>query len=213
QEAYLRGELERRQAEFANYPERQYLQDIVSDLQDDLLEEKSADRAIRRVWASLWSERAYHYREYYGIDHRRVYMGVAVHPTFVGERLESVVFTNLEPDADMPLYRVISQVGEVGVAEPSDPSATPEILSFRRDAAGEPHDITLVAPSSLAPGGARLWDDPEISELARALFAVQEHFAKVVYPQLTPLSLDVEVDIARDGRIVIKQARPYTPRL
>jgi pyruvate, water dikinase len=64
-----------------------------------LTEEKSALLAVRRVWASLWNERAFDDREYYGIDHSKVFMGVAVHPTFVGERLEAVVLTGLEPES------------------------------------------------------------------------------------------------------------------
>ncbi|WP_437533643.1 PEP/pyruvate-binding domain-containing protein [Sorangium sp. So ce726] len=210
-EAYLRAELERREIELAEHPDRSYLLPIIEDLEQDLTEEKSALLAVRRVWASLWNERAFDDRAYYGIDHTKVFMGVAVHPTFVGERLEAVVLTGLEPDAPEPLYRVVSQVGEVGVAEPLDPTASPEILTFRRSAGGSPSEVALVSPSSLAAGGARLWSDTALNELAGLLFVVQDHFAASVYPSLAPLSLDVEVDVTMDGRTVIKQARPYTP--
>lgn len=210
-ETYLRGELDRRRRELAEHPDRSYLLPIIEDLEQDLTEEKSALLAVRRVWASLWNERAFDEREYYGIDHTKVFMGIAVHPTFVGERLEAVVLTGLEPDAPEPLYRVVSQVGEIGVVEPLDPTATPEILTFRRSAGGTPSEVTLVSPSSLAADGARLWSDAALNELAGLLFMVQDHFAARVYPSITPLSLDVEVDVTMDGRTVIKQARPYTP--
>lgn len=207
-ETFLRAELARRQEELAAHPERTFLHEIIADLESDLSEEKSAARAVRRVWASLWNERAFDDREYYGIDHRRVFMGIAVHPTFVGERLEAVAVTGLEPSADEPLYRVVSQVGEIGVVRPIDPSARPEILTFRRSEENTPVAITLVQSSSLA-NGSPLWADARLDELARLLFDVQDHFAAEVYPELSPLSLDIEVDVTMDGRTVIKQARPY----
>jgi hypothetical protein len=210
-EAHLRAELDRRRSELAAHPERDFLQPIIADLEQDLFEEKSARLALRRVWASLWNERAFDDREYYGIDQRRVFMGVAVHPTFVGERLEAVVVTALEPAAAEPLYRVVSQVGEVGVVRPSDPTASPEILTFRRSASALPLAVTLVQPSSLAADGSGLWPDAALAELAGLVFTVQDHFATAVYPHLQPLSLDLEVDVTSDGRTVIKQTRPYTP--
>jgi pyruvate, water dikinase len=208
-EAYLRAELIRRQAELVEHPERTFLVDLIADLEGDLANEKSAWLAVRRVWASLWNERAFDDREYYGIDHRRVFMGIAVHPTLVGEQLESVIVTNLEAAAATPLYRVVSQQGEIGVAEPIDPGATPEVLTFRRGPGSVATDVRLVAPSSLVPGGASLWSDAALTELAALLFTVQDHFEASVYPGLSPLSLDIEADVTMDGRTVLKQARPY----
>jgi len=120
-----------------------------------------------------------------------------------------VVVTGLEPDAAAPLYRVVSQRGEIGVVRPIDPDARPEILSFRRDEADVPVEITLVQSSSLSEGGASLWSDARVGELATLLFDVQDHFARSVYPEIAPLMLDIEVDVTMDGRTVIKQARPY----
>jgi hypothetical protein len=210
-EAYLRAELERREAELAEFPERAFLADIIEDLADDLTEEKSASLALRRVWASLWNERAFDDREYYGLHHHRVFMGVAVHPTFVGERLEAVVLTNLEPGSEEPLYRVVSQVGEIGVVDPADPGARPEIITFRRSAEGRATAVELVQASSLVADGERLWAGASLEELAGLLFAAHDHFAANVYGAIAPLTLDLEVDMTMDGRTVVKQARPYTP--
>jgi pyruvate,water dikinase len=208
-ERFLRAELARRRDELAAYPERAFLNELILDLESDLADEKSAWRAIRRVWASLWNVRAFDDREYYGIDHRSVFMGIAVHPAFVGEELEAVVVTGLEPDAAQPLYRVVSQRGEIGVVRPIDPGARPEILTFRRDQAGVPADVMLVQSSSLSEDGLSLWSEGRVTELAGLLFGVQDHFAGSVYPEITPLMLDIEVDVSIDGRTVIKQARPY----
>ncbi len=208
-ETFLRAELARRKDELAAHPERGFLNELIADLESDLADEKSAWRAVRRVWASLWNVRAFDDREYYGIDHRAVFMGIAVHPSFVGEELEAVVVTGLEPDAAAPLYRVVSQAGEIGVVRPIDPDARPEILSFRRGEGDLPVEITLVQSSSLAPPGVSLWSDARMAELAALLFDVQDHFSVTVYPEIRPLMLDIEVDVTMTGHTVIKQARPY----
>jgi hypothetical protein len=208
-QTYLEAEQARYELELSEHPDRSFLSAIIEDLREDLTEEKSARLAIKRVWASLWNERAFEDREYYGIDHAQVFMGIAVHPTFVGEQRESVAFTNLEPSSEAPLYRVVSQLGETGVVEPQDPTATPEILTFRRSPEDAAAEVTLVTPSSLSPGGAGLWAAAEIDILAGLLFTVQDHFASTVYPAIDPLSLDLEVDVTMDGRTVVKQARPY----
>ena len=44
------------------------------------------DVAIRSVWSSLWNDRAFSEREYYGVDQSRVAMAVLVHPGFPSER-------------------------------------------------------------------------------------------------------------------------------
>lgn len=208
-ETFLLAELARRQAELAAHPERTFLSELIFDLESDLADEKSAWRAIRRVWASLWNVRAFDDREYYGIDHRAVFMGIAVHPSFVGEMLEAVVVTGLEPESASPLYRVVSQRGEIGVVRPLDPEARPEILTFRRDEGDVPVEIELVQPSSLSEDGSSLWSDARVEQLAELLFDVQDHFAAGVYPEIAPLMLDIEVDVTMDGRTVLKQARPY----
>lgn len=210
-ETYLRDQLALRESELESHPERTYLNDIIADLRDDLSEEKSAFRAVLRVWASLWNERAFDDREYYGIDHESTFMGIAVHPTFVGERLEAVIVTNLEAGSGAPLYRVVSQRGEVGVVGPSDPTAITEILTFRRGSSDRAEEVTLVQPSSLVEDGESLWSPAALEELSGLLFSVQDHFAASVYPGIEPLLLDLEVDVTRDGRTVIKQTRPYTP--
>jgi hypothetical protein len=208
-ESYLSEQLAARRSELSEHPERTHLHEIIADLEEDLAEEKSAFRAVLRVWASLWNERAFDDREFYGIDHRRTFMGIAVHPTFVGERLEAVIVTNLEAGAEKPLYRIVSQLGEVGVVGPSDPTAIAEILTFRRGSTGSADEISLVQPSSLVASQESLWSAEALEELSGLLFAVQDHFAANVYPHLDPLSLDLEVDVTRDGRTVIKQVRPY----
>lgn len=207
---HLRDQMAVRQAELAAHPERTWIPDIVADLQGDLTNEKPVADALRKVWASLWNDRAFDEREYYGIDHRTVYMGVAVAASYVMEKANAVAVTNLAPDPGDPLYRVVSQPGDESVVRPADPLAVAEVVTFRRQ--GDPPamaEIQVLVPSSMLPSGQQVWSTEAQAKLGAALFTLHDYFAKNVYPDRVPLRLDVEAKWNRDGRVLIKQARPY----
>lgn len=209
----LGDELARRQAELAAHPERAWLADAIDDLRSDLTKERTVARALRKVYASLWSRRAFEERAYFGIDPLAVYMGAAVNPSFVRERLDAVAVTHLPgTSAAMdggtdPVYRVVAQLGGESVVRPVDPSAVAETLTFARRPDDGVGDVQLLTRSSLVPEP--LWSAPRLAELAALLFLVHDHFAAQVYPARDRLSLDLEVKVTHDDRIVIKQARPY----
>jgi hypothetical protein len=201
--AFIEAEITRWEAALAQDPEQTWITDVLADLEEDRWEERPLSLALRKVWRSLWNLRAYDERAWYGIDHTQARMAVAIHPSMWGEQAEAVAVTNLA--GPLPLYRVVSQVGELGVVRPIDPSAVAEVLVFRRD--GD----TMVEPEILVPGSASegpIWSASDLETLSGLLFAVQDAF-ELVYTEIEPLRLDVEVDRTRDGTIVLKQVRPY----
>jgi hypothetical protein len=204
---FLRDQLGARRAELADHPERTWLGGIISDLESDLTEEKPIARALTRVWRSLWNDRAWEEREYYGIDHRLAFMAIAVNPAFVLEQINAVVITNLSPDDRLPLYRVVSQVGHQSVVRPDDAMAIAEVRTVRRGADDEPLEDALLIASSFSPEGS-LWDEATFAELLRLIFDVQDHFAQAVYEDES-IRLDLEIKLTREGQVVVKQARPY----
>jgi hypothetical protein len=206
--ADLEAQLAARQAEYAAHPERDWLPGIIQDLGNDLFHERGVARALKKVYASLWNDRAFEERAYWGIDHWLAYMGVAVEPSFVLEKLDAVAVTNLEAGDGGPLYRVVSQGGRQGVVRPADPTLVAETVTWRRGPGDQPTDVRVVNFSSLSPM-APLWSDPQLGELAGLLFGVHDHFATKVYPALAHPSFDLEIKLTRDDRIVIKQVRPY----
>ena len=134
-------------------------------------------------------------------------MGIAVEPSFVLEKLDAVAVTNLDVgDGGAPLYRVVSQGERQGVVRPADPTLVAETMTFRRAPDG-PGDFRVLNLSSLSM--TPLWSDPQQRELAMLLIAVHDHFATQVYSSLAHPSIDVEIKLTRDDRIVFKQARPY----
>lgn len=209
QKTYYEGELARLRAKLEAHPDLTELEALITDIEDELSQEKSARKALRKVWASLWNDRAFQDRDYYRIDHGRVFMGVALHASMVGEQIESVLVTNLEPESTEPLYRVESQLGEVGVVEPSESDAVAERLQFRRSRGDTAVDLSLITASSFSPDGTSVWSDEQLSTLTALTFRVQDYFTQHVYADISPLQLDLEVDVTRDGTILVKQARPY----
>lgn len=210
----LGADLARRQAELEAHPERTWLLDAIDDLKSDLTKERTVARALKKVYASLWSRRAFEERAYFGVDQLAVHMGVAVNPSFVRERLDAVAVTNLAGGVagdggggDVSRYRVVSQKGGESVVRPVDPSAVAETLTFVRGADDRVGDVQWLTRSSLSPDP--LWTSPRLGELADLLFIAHDHFATAVYPGRERLSLDLEIKVTWDDRIVIKQARPY----
>lgn len=195
------------EAEMGAHPERTWYAELIADIDDDLTKEKPVANALRRVWRSVWTLRAFDERSFYGIDHRMVFMGVAVMPAMVMEQLEAVVFTNLDHSGTTRRYAVTTQVEDVGVVRPSLPTATPERMSFLVQGTSA-SQYAVVQRSSLSLD-ADLWSIAKREALAHLLIAVQRHFATFVYPQIQPLRLDVEVDVDVNGTIIVKQVRPY----
>lgn len=207
--AHLRTELDARRAELAAHPERAWLLPIIENIEGDLTEEKPVADALRKVWASLWTERAFDERAYYGIDHRLVYMGLAVNASFVLERANAVAVTHAgTSSAGLPV-RLVSQVGDEEVVAPADPTSVPELLTFAVTSTGGVAELRRLVGSSRVPEGEAVWPAPALEALARAVRDVQLHFEQEVYPSIRPLRLDLELKHTRDGRVSIKQARPF----
>lgn len=203
-QAFLQADIDSWRAELDKDPTQLWVLALIADLQSDLRVEKPLSDALRRVWRSLWNSRAFEEREWYGIDHRLASMGIAVHPAAWGEEAEAVAVTHL-PGGDLPLYRVVTQVNELGVVRPIDPRAVAEVLVFERDGALAVDPRILVESNR---GAGPLWPEDRLAVLRDLLFQVQDHFAPL-YPNLSPATFDVEVDQLRDGSVLVKQVRPY----
>lgn len=172
------------------------------------------DAAIKTVWASVWSFRAFEERDYAGIDHRQVAMAVLVVPSFDDERANGVAITAnvYDPGADgEDALFINAQLGEASVVSPP-PGVTADQLVYYFFHANQP--ATYYTRSNLIAPGATVLDRAELFELGQALAAVREHFARVYPPGngFAHLAMDVEwklVDGAAGREIWLKQARPY----
>ena len=114
----------------------------------------------------------------------------------------------LRVEEGAPLYRLSSQIAGESVVRPADPTAVAELLSFRRAGDGV-DDVTVRVWSSLAADGVEIWPRADLAALGGLLFTVHDHFANQVYRDLDQVSLDIELKHTRDGRVVLKQVRPF----
>ncbi|RZA12297.1 MAG: hypothetical protein EOP10_31610, partial [Proteobacteria bacterium] len=73
------------------------LAEAAAELEESLTNKYSLSDSIRAVYASIWTERAYLNREYYGLVHNKVYMGLLVHPAFIDESANGVAVVTFTP--------------------------------------------------------------------------------------------------------------------
>lgn len=168
------------------------------------------DRAsleIRKVWASVWNWRAVEERSFWGIDHRAVRMGVAVHPSFPDEQANGVMLTVNVADPTVAGFYVNVQKGEIPVTNPVD-GAVPEVFSIV-EAPGGGVQVIRQRFSTLSPD-VPLMTDAEVAALYAAAAKIQRHFAPLYDADPFSFALDLEFKLHGPSRaLVIKQARPY----
>ncbi|MFC7583388.1 PEP/pyruvate-binding domain-containing protein [Nonomuraea antimicrobica] len=164
--------------------------------------------AVRRCWASLWTDRAVAYRESNGIDHASVRLAVVVQ-TMVDARVAGVLFT-ANPVTGRRHEAVIDAspgLGEAVVSGAVNPDRF-RVLDGRilERHAGDKRLAIRSLPSGgterveTAERGLCLTDD-EVRRLAALGARVEKHYGS---PQ------DTEWAIDGDGTIWLTQARPIT---
>ncbi|MGE0549245.1 MAG: PEP/pyruvate-binding domain-containing protein [Kofleriaceae bacterium] len=179
--------------------------------------ERPIDVALKTVWASVWNVRAFEERDYAGIDHLNVAMGVLANPSFSDEDANGVAITanvyDPQPGGEDALF-VNAQVGEESVVQP-EPGATADSLMYYHFHVGQP--ATYYTRSNLNAGQPVL-SRSELFELGEALRAIRNHFSAIYQPPAGygRLPMDVEWKVVDDGtgvrRVWIKQARPFPGR-
>lgn len=172
--------------------------------------DESVIEAVRRCWASLWTDRAVSYRASNDIDHRGVRLAVAVQ-RMVEAEVAGVLFT-ANPLTGRRRQAVIDAapgLGEVVVSGAVNPdhfvvnTATGEIVerrlgdkrvAVRAAAGGGTQRVELT-------GNKASLEDAQIRVLAELGARVEAHYGT---PQ------DTEWAIDNEGRIWLLQARPIT---
>lgn len=166
----------------------------------------AADR-IRRIWASIWSWRAFEERAWWGVDHLAVRMGVAVTESFPDEAANGVLITENIVDPTVAGMYVNVQQGEVSVTNPTD-GALPEVFSIVPGPDGL--QVARLRYSSLSP------DQPllsllEVWGLYLSATTVLDHFAPLYDKPTVGFPLDLEFKFhGAERALFIKQVRPYS---
>jgi hypothetical protein len=175
-------------------------------------EDRAVDDAMRTVWASLFSLRAYDEREVAYIDQAGVAMAILVHPAFLSERANSVAISrNLLDPTRSDMHYFNAQRGEASVANPAPGVATEQLTRRIFPFAGSP-EIEYQSRSSFSPG-APVMTLEEVREASCYLNAIHRHFERLLDPthENRWFAVDIELKLLGEDRdLLIKQARPYS---
>src|SRR5256886_1220078 len=181
--------------------------------------------AIRRVYASLYNERAISYRTHHGFDHRGVGLSVAVQQRVGSDLGASGVMFPLDTESgfrDVVFITAAYGFGEMivlGAVNPDEFYVHKPMLEQGRPAIvrrllGSKLEKMLFAGSAEAGRSTRVVEvgpeerarfsltDPEVLELARHALAIEKHYGR-------PMDIEWAKDGA-DGKLYVLQARPET---
>ncbi len=174
----------------------------------DQEKERRIARALRRVWSSLWTFRAYEERSYYQIPQEKAAMAVLVSSAFRDEKANGVAFTGNPSNIRDRRYVVTAQAGEESVVSPDpDKTAEKDLLEVENGAVKR---IERAQRSSLVPAGEHVLSEAVLKELGAFLWHVDRNFpVDLAGHRRDEVLLDLEFKLEADGTLAVKQTRPF----
>jgi len=177
---------------------------------------KTIDRAIKKVWASLWNLRAFDEREYFKIDQQSIAMGILVHRSFPNEDANGVALTkNIYYTANHG-YTINTQYKEYSIVYPEPGILNDQIMIYTRSANGLPYSIEYLTQSNVEElQGQTVLSDEELFELADYCTIIKHHYFDNIPNQnngYESFAVDIEFKVdsqIENRKIYIKQARIY----
>jgi pyruvate,water dikinase len=181
--------------------------------------------AIRKVFASLYNDRAISYRTHHGFDHGEVALSAAVQQMVRSDLGASGVMFTLDTESgfrDVVFVTAAYGLGEMivqGAVNPDEFYVHKPMLekgrpAIVRRALGSKLEKMVFAKSAEAGRSTRVVEtgavererfsltDPEVLELARYALAIERHYGR-------PMDIEWAKDGA-DGKLYVLQARPET---
>ncbi len=179
---------------------------------------KSIEKAIKKVWASLWSQRAFDERCHAGIDQESVGMAILAHRSFPDEYVNGVAITrNLYRDFDFG-FVVNVQLGDNNLVKPDDNVTCEQFISYFNSTDpffNEKDAVEYLAFSSLNQNKPLLTRE-EIFDLTRQLDRIKQRFyrklkawKKLPYKDFA-MDVEFKAELVNGKKIFyFKQARPF----
>lgn len=178
---------------------------------------KSVDKAIKKVWASLWNLRAFDERAYYKIDQHSVAMGILVNRSSPDEEANGVIITkNLY--SGNHAYTVNVQYKEFSVVSPEPGVMHDQILIHTISLDTLKYTLEYIARSNIpALGGNTVLTDAELYQIGDLCTKVKEHYFYHIPHHCNCSYNDFAVDIefkidseVSPRKVYFKQARIYS---
>ena len=174
---------------------------------------KTVEKAIKKVWASLWNIQAFNERDYFNIKQENVAMGILVHRAFPNEVANGVAITkNIYRESNFG-YVVNVQIGNESVVEPKKGVVCDQVICYESGESkiySEKDIIEVITKSSLNDNKL-IMSDAEILHLVKQLEVIKHYyFNRSGEYDYVKFGLDVEFKLAANNRtLYIKQVRYY----
>jgi hypothetical protein len=170
--------------------------------------ERTIERALKKVWTSLWTFRAHEERTFFQIPSDLATMGLLVNRAFLDETSNGVAFTGNPRDARDKRYVITAQVGEESVVSPEPGTSVERNLLQVVD--GEVVEIIRNRSSSLVEAGQVVVSDEKLRELGNLMWFVEQNLpVDREGRDPTEILLDFEFKTEPDGNLAVKQVRPF----
>ena len=171
--------------------------------------ERGVERALKKVWTSVYTFRAFEERTFFGIPEDQVGMGILVSRAFRDELANGVAFTGNISNPRDRRFVITAQLGEESVVSP-DPGVLPEkdVLEI-----ADGRVVNIIRPqlgSTLVDPGVWVLSDNHLEELGALMSFIDDHFPIDLGDQpRDSVLLDMEFKLEPDDSLAIKQVRPF----
>jgi hypothetical protein len=180
---------------------------------------KSIEKAIKKVWASTWSYKAFMEREYFGIDQNSVSMGILCHRSFPNEEANGVVITKNLYRQNYRGFVINAQIGETSVVTPPKNVVCEQLICYsdKNDSFyGVKEIVEYISYSNILPASEKsVLSTEEVIELTKSLSKIKKYMYQRNKKTLrkTPYyeyGLDFEFKLfGKSRQLYIKQMRPF----
>ncbi|MES2642316.1 MAG: PEP/pyruvate-binding domain-containing protein [Myxococcota bacterium] len=171
----------------------------------DKEDEETLTDSLQEVWASAWNLAAWEERDWYGIDHERVAMGILCDTRSADELANIVAFAGNPTSEGDDRYLVNAQLGELEVVSAESGVYPEKTLLTIED--GVVSRVERISESSEAE---IVLTDAELAELGEVLWDIAQLYPNDdIVPDGHTLIWDTEWKIRSDGQLIIKQIRPF----
>lgn len=173
---------------------------------------KPIDKAVKKVWASLWLERAYDERQYFNIEQKNITMGILVHRAFPDEMANGVAISKNLYRPNYPGFTISVQKGEESVVNPKKGVICDHFIGYiKNDLEHSNKELMIdwISKSSINNNNAVLTHGQALL-LLKVIREIKRHYFSLdVYSErnYSNFGLDIEFKFEKDNTLYIKQVR------
>ena len=175
----------------------------IKNLEEKLTDKDELKDAVRSVYSSIWTEKAYLNRDFYGLNHNEVFMGNLIAPSFTDENANGVLVLTAKDDGNF-VASFVAQRDDVSVTNPEIPGALPEEWFVESNADGVVTGAKTIRNSTFGAGP--VLTEEQVKSLMKQLVLTQTRMLKEHGESAK--RLDIEFIIDGNGIPLVKQARP-----